>query len=135
MSTSRQLVDRVDSNKDGRITADEFGAFLKSVLTRAQGLDRSSPQGRGDGSAAFDLDRQQRAVPRDERDRRVLLGAGSEQLTTAIVSIDDLIRRYSKRGQDKEHEARRTRHAPLFRPARPDLVCGSLWRSGCRAWG
>jgi hypothetical protein len=40
----RELVDRVDSNKDGRITFDEFGAFLKGVLTRAQGPDRASPQ-------------------------------------------------------------------------------------------
>jgi hypothetical protein len=41
----RELIDRADSNKDGKITTDEFGSFLKSVLSRVGGLEQVSSEG------------------------------------------------------------------------------------------
>lgn len=39
----RQLVDRIDLNKDGQISTDEFGAFLTELIRREQSATASTP--------------------------------------------------------------------------------------------
>jgi hypothetical protein len=53
----KDLVDRVDVNKDGQITTDEFGAFLKTMLSATQEGSAVSPrtiESAGEGGEAVE---------------------------------------------------------------------------------